>query len=107
MAKFKVILYYAGYWLFFAIMFVVMFALLVIAAAGIPFGVMLMIFGAAALIFKEDLIITELAPPFMLFGGVSLMFLSAACGLIAVKLGYIVSRRFLIVKRRCDRLREW
>lgn len=107
LAKFKVILYYAGYWLLFAVIFAVMFALLVIAAAGIPFGVMLMIFGAAALIFKEDLIITELAPPFMLFGGLSLMFLSAACGLIAVKLGYFASRRFLKVKRRCDRLREW
>lgn len=107
MAKFKVFLYYASFWLFFAIIFAVMFVLLVIAAAGIPFGVMLLIFGTAALIFKEDLIITELAPPFMLFGGLSLMFLSAACGLIAVKLGYFVSRRFLIVKRRCDRLREW
>ena len=107
MARFKVFLYYTCYWLFFAIIFVVMFALLIIAAAGIPFGVMLLIFGTAALIFKEDLIITELAPPLMLFGGLSLMFLSAACGLIAVKLGYFVSRRFLRVKRRCDKLREW
>ena len=87
--------------------FAVMFALLVIEAVGIPFGVMLVIFGTAALIFNEDLIITELAPPFMLFGGLSLMFLSAACGLIAVKLGYFVSRRFLRVKRRCDKLRDW
>lgn len=107
MTKFKVFLYYTCYWVFFAVMFAVMFALLIIAAVGIPFGVMLLIFGTAALIFKEDLIITELAPPFMLFGGLSLMFLSAACGLIAVKLGYFVSRRFLRVKRRCDRLREW
>lgn len=107
MAKFKVFLYYTGYWIFFSIMFAVMFVLLIIAAAGIPFGVMLLIYGAAALVFKEDLIITELAPPLMLFGGLSLMFLSAACGLFAVKLGYVVSRRFLRVKRRCDRLREW
>lgn len=107
MAKFKVFLYYTGYWLFFAIVFVVMFALFVVAAVGIPFGVMLLIFGTAALVFKEDMIITELAPPFMLFGGLSLMFLSAACGLFAVKLGYFVSRRFLRVKRRCDKLREW
>ena len=107
MAKFKVFLYYTCFWLFFAVIFVVMFALLIIAAVGIPFGVMLIIFGTAALIFKEDLIITELAPPFMLFGGFSLMFLSAACGLVAVKLGYFVSRRFLRIKRRCDKLREW
>ena len=107
MAKFKVFLFYTCYWLLFAVTFAVMFALLLIAAVGIPFGVMLLIFGTAALIFKEDLIITELAPPFMLFGGLSMMFLSAACGLIAVKLGFFVSRRFIKVKRRCDRLREW
>lgn len=107
MAKFKVFLYYTCFWFFFTILFAVMFVLLIIAAAGIPFGVMLLIFGAAALVFKEDLIITELAPQLMLFGGLSLIFLSAACGLFAVKLGYFVSRRFLRLKRRCDRLREW
>ncbi len=103
----KVFLYYTGYWIFFALIFAVMFALLVTAAAGIPFGVMLVIFGAAALIFKEDLIITELAPPCMLFGGLAVMFLAAVCGLCAIKLGFFVSRRFLVVKRRCDRFREW
>ena len=107
MARFKVFLYYTCYWLLFAIVFAVMFVLLIIAAAGIPFGVMLLIFGTAALVFKEDLIITELAPPLMLFGGLSMMFLSAACGLFAVKLGYFVSRRFLRIKRRCDKLRDW
>lgn len=105
--RFKVFLYYTGYWILFALIFSVMFALLVTAAAGIPFGVMLVIFGAAALIFKEDLIITELAPPCMLFGGLALMFAAAVCGLVAVKLGFFVSRRFLAVKRRCDRLRDW
>ena len=107
MARFKVFLHYMCFWLVFAIFFSVMFVLLVIAAVGIPFGVMLLIFGTAAQIFKEDLIITELAPPLMLFGGLSMMFLSAACGLIAVKLGFFVSRRFLKVKRRCDKLRDW
>lgn len=107
LTKFRVALYYICYWLVFAIVFAVMFALFVIAAVGIPFGVMLLIFGAAALIFKEDLIITELAPQLMLFGGLSLMFLSAACGLFAVKLGFFVSRRFIRVKRHCDRLRDW
>lgn len=107
MAGFKVFLYYTSYWIVFAVNFIVMFALLVIAAAGIPFGVMLIIFGTAALIFKEDLIITALSPWFMLFGGIALIFLSAFCGLVAVKLGYVVSRRFIKVKRRCDRLRNW
>lgn len=107
MAKFKVFLYYTCFWLVFAVIFAVMFVLFIITAVGIPFGVMLMIFGSAALIFKEDLIITELAPQLMLFGGLSLMFLSAASGLFAAKLGFFVSRRFLKIKRRCDRLREW
>lgn len=107
MTGFKVFLYYTAYWIVFAVNFVVMFALLVVAAAGIPFGVMLIIFGTAALIFKEELIITELSPWSMLFGGIALIFLSAACGLFAVKLGYIVSRRFIRIKRRCDRLRDW
>ena len=105
--NFKIVLYYTCYWLVFAIVFAVMFALFVVAAMGIPFGVMLVIFGLAAIIFKEDLIITELAPQLMLFGGLSLMFLSAACGLIAVKLGFFISRRFIRVKRRCDKLRDW
>ena len=105
MPKFKIFLYYTGYWIVFALIFAVMFALLVTAAAGIPFCVMLVIYGAAALIFKEDLIITELAAPCMLFGGLAVIFLTAACGLAAVKLGYFVSRRFLKVRRRCERLR--
>lgn len=107
MPKFKIFLYYTGYWIVFALIFAVMFALLVTAAAGIPFGVMLVIYGTAALIFKDDLIITELAAPCMLFGGLAVIFLTAACGLAAVKLGYFVSRRFLKVRRRCDRLRAY
>lgn len=105
MPKFKIFLCYTGYWIAFALTFTVMFALLTTAAAGIPFGVMLVIYGTAALIFKEDLIITELAAPCMLFGGLAAIFLTAACGFAAVKLGFLVSRRFLKVRRRCDRLR--
>ena len=98
---------YCGFWIAFAVVFAVMFALFLTAAAGIPFGVMLVIFGTAASIFNEDLIITELAPRFMLFGGLAMIFLAAACGLIAVKLGFFISRRFVRVKRRCDKLRNW
>lgn len=106
MIRFKVFLHYTCYWLVFALTFAVMFALLLVAAAGIPFGVMLLIFGIAASVFNEELIITELAPRFMLFGGPAVIFMSAACGLVAVKLGFIIARRFLKVKRFCDRLRD-
>lgn len=99
-------MYYTGYWLLFAVVFAVMFILLTAAATGIPFGVMLVIYGVAGLVLKEDVILTQLAPPVLLLGGLALAFLAAACGLFAVKLGYFVSRRFLIVKRRCDRLRD-
>lgn len=105
--KLRVFLMYCGFWLAFAVVFAVMFALLFAAAAGIPFGVMLVIFGTAASVFKEDLIITELAPRFMLFGGLAMIFLAAAFGLVAVKLGFFISRRFLWIKRRCDRLRDF
>lgn len=107
LARFKVILYYTWFWIVFAVIFAVMFALFVALAMGIPFGVMLMIFGTAALVFKEELIITELAPVSMLLGGISLIFLAAACGLFAVKLGFLISKRFIGIKRRCDRLRDW
>lgn len=102
----RIFFIYCGFWIAFAIVFAVMFALLFTAAAGVPFGVMLVIFGTAASVFKEDLIITELAPRFMLFGGLAMIFVTAACGLIAVKLGYFISRRFLWIRRRCDRLKE-
>lgn len=107
MTRFKVFLNYLLYWFLFSVVFLVMFVLLAAAAAGIPFGIMLVIYGSASLILNENLIITELAPPVMLFGGLSMIFFTAACGLIAVKLGFFVSRRFLKVKRRCDRLRDW
>lgn len=107
MAKFKVFLHYLRYWLIFVAIFSLMFVLFLITAVGIPFGVMMTIFGAAALMFNEELIITELAPPFMLFGGLAMICFSVACGLVAVKLGYFVSRRFIRTKRHCDRLRNW
>lgn len=104
--KLRVFLIYCGFWIAFAVVFAVMFVLLFAAAAGIPLGVMLVIFGTAASVFKEDLIITALAPRFMLFGGLAVIFGTAACGFIAVKLGYFISRRFLWIRRRCDRLKK-
>lgn len=98
---------YSGYLLLFLAAFALMLALLVIAAVGIPAGAMLGIFGIAVMIFKADFIITELAPQLMLFGGLAVAFASAFCGLIAVKTGFVISRLFLRIKRRCDRLRGW
>lgn len=105
--KIKVFLYYTGFWIIFAAVFAAMFAMLVAAVMGVPFGVMLSIFGVAVLVFRADFVISELSPHLMLFGGLTGAFFAAFLGLLAVKLGYAVSRLFLRIKRRCDRLREW
>lgn len=105
--KIKVFLYYMGFWIMFAAAFAAMFAMLAAAVMGVPFGVMLSIFGVAVLAFRADFVISELSPQLMLFGGLAGAFFAAFLGLLAVKLGYAVSRLFLRIKRRCDRLREW
>lgn len=107
MVKIKVMLYYTGFFLIFAVVFALMFALLTAAVIGIPFGVMLAVFGIAILAFNADFVMTELAPELMLFGGLSGAFLAAFLGFSAIKFGFAVSRLFLKVKRRCDRLRNW
>lgn len=105
--KIKVFLYYAGFWIIFTAAFAVMFTMLTAAVMGVPFGVMLSIFGVAVLVFHADFVISELSPQLMLFGGLAGAFFAAFLGLLAVKLGYAVSRLFIRIKRRCDRLREW
>ena len=104
MIRFKVILMYAGFAAAFAACFAVMFIMLTAAVMGIPSGLMLAVLGFAILIFKADFVITELAPELMLFGGLSGAFAAAFLGAAAVKLGYIVSRLFLKVRRRGERL---
>lgn len=104
--KIKVFLRYASFGILFTVVFAVMFVLLTAAVIGIPLGVMMAFFGFAMLIFKADFVMTELAPELMLFGGLSGAFFAAFVGLFAVKLGFIVSRLFIKVRRRCDRLRN-
>lgn len=107
MGRAKVWLLYSGYAVLFAAVFAVMLALLTVAAVGVPGGLLLTFFGAAVTLFDADFVITQLAPQFMLFGGLSAACASAMCGFAAVKAGILVSRLFLRVKRRCDRLRGW
>lgn len=106
MVKLKLFLLRAGFCAAFAACFAVMFAMLIAAVMGIPSGVMLAVLGLAILMFKADFVITELAPELMLFGGLAGAFLAAFLGALAVKLGFLISRLFLKVKRRCEKLRD-
>lgn len=107
MTAFKVFLRYTAFWIAFAVTTAVMLAMLTAAIIGVPLGVMMAVFGVAISMFKADFVITELAPQVMLFGGLSAGFFSAAIGLIAVKLGFFISRIFVRVRRQCDKLRGW
>lgn len=103
----KVSAAYFAYLILFLITFAVMLLLLTLAAIGIPTGIIFGVFGVAILLFKADFIITELAPELMIFGGLTVACGTAFCGLLAVKAGFMVSRLFLRIKLRCDRLRGW
>lgn len=105
--KLKVVALYTGFWLVFAVVFAAMFAMLAVCVVGVPFGLMMAVLGIAVLMFKADFVLTQLAPEVMLFGGLAGAFLTAFLGALAVKLGFIVSRFFLRIKRRCDALRNW
>lgn len=98
---------YFAYAAVFLVTFAVMLLLLTLAAVGIPMGVMFGVFGVAIELFKADFIITQLAPELMIFGGLAAACGTAFCGLLAVKAGFMVSRLFVKIKRRCDRLRGW
>lgn len=104
---FRVWTAYFAYLILFLVTFAVMLLLLTLAAVGIPMGIIFGVFGVAIELFKADFIITELAPELMIFGGLTAACGTAFCGLLAVKAGFIVSRLFLKIKRRCDRLRGW
>lgn len=105
--KIKVFLYYTGFWAVFAAAFVTMFAMLAAAVMGVPFGLMMSVMGVAVLVFRADFVISEMSPQLMLFAGLAGAFFTAFLGLLAVKTGFAVSRLFLRIKRRCDRLRDW
>lgn len=102
----KVTLRYACFWTAFAVCFAVMFAILFVAVIGVTFGVIMTTFGTAVLLFHADFIISGIAPEIMLFGGLTAVFVSGFLGMLAVKLGYIVSRFFLRTRRSCEKLRE-
>lgn len=104
---FKVRAAYFAYTIVFLVTFAVMLLLLTLAAVGIPMGVIFGVFGVAVKLFKADFIMTQLAPELMIFGGLAAACGTAFCGLLAVKAGFMVSRLFLKIKRRCDRLRGW
>ncbi|MDE7361215.1 MAG: hypothetical protein K2N38_04715 [Oscillospiraceae bacterium] len=105
--KIKVFLYYTGFWIVFAAVCMIMFAMLFAAVMGVPFGLMMSIMGVAVMVFRADFVISEMSPQLMLFTGLAGAFFTAFLGLLAVKMGFAVSRLFLRIKRRCDRLRDW
>lgn len=105
--SFKVKAAYFAYMIVFLTTFAVMLLFLTLAAVGIPMGIIFGVFGIAIKLFKADFIITQLAPELMIFGGLAAACGTAFCGLLAVKAGFMVSRLFLKIKRRCDRLRGW
>lgn len=96
-----------GFALMFLVVFAVMLAFSAVAAFGIPAGLMFCFFGLAVKLFDAQFIVTSLSPELMLFGGLSAAFGAAFCGLLAVKAGFCISRLFLRVKRRCDLLLGW
>lgn len=102
----KVTLRYFCFCTVFALCFAVMFAILLVAVIGVTFGVIMTTFGTAVLLFHADFIISGIAPEIMLFGGLTAVFVSGFLGMLAVKLGYIVSRFFLRTRRSCEKLRE-
>ena len=97
--KFKVCAMQSGFAVLFLLTFCAMLAMLSAAAFGIPAGIMLSIAGVAVKLFNAQFIVTSLTPELMIF--------SAFLGLAAVKAGFVISRLFLRVKRRCDICRGW
>lgn len=107
MTRLKVSMIYLAYALLFVAVFAVMLAVLTAAVLLIPAGLLFAVLGGAMLAFDAGFILTELSPLVMLFGGLFTSSISAFAGLCAVKLGMLIWRLFLKVRRRCDRLRGW
>ena len=106
MLRFKIFLRYTVFWIFFAVCFAVMFVFLVAAVMGITAGLMLAVLGTAIIMFKASFIISALAPELMLFGGLCGAFFTAFLGMTAIKIGFGVSKVFVRVRRRCEKLRD-
>lgn len=107
MNRIKVWCLYSLYAVLFAVVFAVMLAVLSAAVICIPAGILFAVLGGVMLVFDADFVLTELSPLLMLFGGLCASCCSACVGLLCVKAGIAVSRLFLAVRRRCDRLRGW
>ena len=97
----------SGFAALFLLTFCAMIAMLSAAAFGIPAGILVSIAGTAVRVFNAKFIVTSLTPELMMFGGLAAAFGSAFLGLAAVKAGFVISRLFLRVKRRCDLARGW
>ena len=106
MLRLKIFLLYTLFWIFFALCFSVMFVFLVAGIMGVTAGVMLAVLGTAIIMFKASFIISALAPEIMLFGGLCGAFFAAFLGMTAIKIGFCVSRMFVRIGRRCNRMRE-
>ncbi len=102
----KIFFRFAWFWIVFAVCFALMFVMLFAAVIGATFGVIMAIFGTGVLLFRADFIISGIAPEIMLFGGLTMVFLSLFLGMAAVKIGFMVSRFFLWTRRHCDKMRE-
>ncbi len=102
----KIFFRFAWFWTVFAVCFALMFAMLFAAVLGAAFGVIMAIFGTGVLLFRADFIISGIAPEIMLFGGLTMVFLSLFFGMAAVKIGFLVSRFFLWTRHHCDIMRE-
>lgn len=102
----KIFFCFAWFWTVFAVCFALMFVMLFAAVIGATFGVIMAIFGTGVLLFRADFIISGIAPEIMLFGGLTMVFLSLFLGMAAVKIGFLVSRFFLRTRHHCDIMQE-
>ncbi len=107
MTRVKVSALYLAYTLIFIAAFAVMLAAVTAAVLLIPAGLLFAVLGGAMLAVESEFILTELAPVVMLFGGLFAASFSAFIGLCSVRLGMLVWKLFLKIRRTCDRMRGW
>ena len=107
MIRLRVCALYFAYALLFIAAFAVMLAAISAAVLLIPLGLLFAVLGGAMLVVDTEFILTELSPVVMLFGGLFSASFSAFIGLCSVRLGMLVWRVFLKIRRTCDRMRGW
>lgn len=104
--NFKIFMRCALFAIVFVMCFAVMFVMLCAAVLGLACGIVMAVFGVAVLVFGADYIISGIAPTVMLFGGLTAFFFSVVIVLLAVKIGYAVSRFFIRTRNYCERICE-